>query len=326
MEEFNQISPHKAENEIKQEIRIGRRVTWVGFWSNIVLSVLKILAGVFGRSSAMVADGVHSASDLLTDVVVLIVIGASRKKADNSHSYGHGKIETFATFVIAVMLAAVGIGIFIDGLERVIASLHGAHLPQPGWIALAMALVSIIVKEWLFHYTRNAGRKIGSSVMEANAWHHRSDAFSSLATLIGIAGAMFLGVRWRILDPLAAMLVSVLIVVMSYQMARQSVRELLEASLPEEITRPMTELIADTPGVKAYHHFKSRQNGNKKIVDLHIKLDPTLSLVEAHDIATEVEHRLQDKFGDVEVNIHMEPYLHPDACDLHDAACHLDNP
>lgn len=316
----------KSDLSIQQEIKIGRKVTWVGFWSNIALSVLKILAGIFGRSSAMIADGVHSASDLLTDIVVLVVLGASRKKADNSHAYGHGKIETFATFVIAVMLAAVGIGILIDGLERVISSLKGEILPQPGWIALAMAIVSIAVKEWLFRYTRNAGRKIGSMAMEANAWHHRSDAFSSLATLVGIAGAMFLGIRWRILDPLAAILVSVLIVIMSYKMARQSVMELLEASLPEEISRPMTQIIADTPGVRAYHHFRSRQNGTKKIVDLHIKLDPTISLVQAHDIASDVERRLREAFGDVEVNVHMEPYLHPDACDLHDSTCHLNTP
>lgn len=310
----------------QQEIKIGRKVTWVGFWSNIGLSILKVLAGIFGRSSAMIADGIHSASDLLTDVVVLVVIGMSRKKADISHAYGHGKIETFATFIIAVLLAAVGVGIFIDGFERVVRSLHGEALPQPGWIALAMAIISIAVKEWLFRYTRRAGRKIGSMAMEANAWHHRSDAFSSLATLVGIAGAMFLGVKWRILDPLAAMLVSVLIVIMSYKMAQQSIRELLEASLPEEETRKMTEIIANTPGVLAYHHFRSRQNGSKKIVDLHIKLDPGMSLVQAHDVATDVERRLRDAFGDVEVNVHMEPYLHPDACDLHDAECHLRNP
>lgn len=219
---------------VSEEVRLGRHVTWVGFWTNAGLSVLKILAGIFGRSSAMIADGVHSASDLVTDVAVLIVIGVSRKKADSSHSYGHGKIETFVTFLISLLLAAVGIGILIDGVERGIAYFKGSDILQPTWIALTMAVVSILVKEWLFRYTRSTARKIGSTAMEANAWHHRSEAFSSLATLAGIAGAMFLGPDWRFLDPLAAVIVSFLIIAMSLNMAKTSVKELLEASLPKE--------------------------------------------------------------------------------------------
>lgn len=299
------------EGDTSSEIKIGRKVTWVGFWTNVVLSILKVLAGIFGRSSAMIADGIHSASDLITDVAVIIVLGVSRKKADNSHAYGHGKIETFVTFLISLLLVAVGIGIGIDGVERAIQSLHGVELPQPTWLALGMAIISIIVKEWLFRYTRNAARKIHSSSMEANAWHHRSDAYSSLATLFGIAGAMFFGAKWRILDPLAAVFVSILICIMAYQMAKQSISELVEASLPKDVTRRMEEIVTSTPGVKDYHHLRTRQNGNTKIVDLHIKLDPDLSLVKAHDIATEVEKRLKEEFDPVVVNVHMEPYKGP---------------
>lgn len=292
-----------------QEVKVGRHVTWVGFWANILLSILKVLAGIFGRSSAMIADGVHSASDLLTDVAVLIVIGASRKKADKSHAYGHGKIETFVTFLIALLLACVGAGIFIDGFKRAIECFRGVVLPQPGWIALGMAILSILAKEWLFRYTRSAARKIHSTAMEANAWHHRSDAFSSMATLVGITGAMFFGERWRVLDPLAAVFVSVLIFIMAYKMARQATSELLEATLPKEITSEMVKIIETTPGVKAFHHFRTRQNGNTKIIDLHIKLDPEISLVKAHDIATDVERRLKERFDPVVVNIHMEPLI-----------------
>lgn len=288
---------------------MGRHVTWVGFWTNVGLSAFKILAGIFGRSSAMIADGIHSASDLLTDVVVLVVIGISRRKADSSHSYGHGKIETFATFIIALLLGAVGIGIFIDGLERVILSLGGETLPRPGWIALGMAVVSIIAKEWLFRYTMAAARRIQSSALEANAWHHRSDALSSLATTVGIAGAMFLGVRWRILDPVAAMFVSVLIVVMAWRLASGAVKELVEASLPREVTDRMKHIIVNTPGVKSFHELRTRRNGNRMIVDVHIKVDPQLTIVEGHDIATEVEVRLRDAFSPVSVNIHIEPYF-----------------
>lgn len=294
--------------DTSEEVRIGRKVTWVGFWTNAGLSVLKILAGVFGRSSAMIADGVHSASDLLTDIAVLIVIGVSRKKADSSHSYGHGKIETFVTFLIALLLAAVGIGILVDGVERGVEFFKGGIILRPTWIALIMAIVSILVKEWLFHYTRSAARKISSSAMEANAWHHRSDAFSSLATLAGVAGAMFLGPGWRFLDPLAAVVVSALIIAMACNMAKTSVRELLEASLPKEESDRIKQIIETTPGVKDFHHLRSRSNGNTKIIDFHIKLDPNLSLKAAHDIASNVENRIKEEFSPAVVNIHMEPY------------------
>lgn len=291
----------------KEEIRIGRRVTWVGFWANVALSVFKVLAGIVGRSSAMVADGIHSASDLLTDVVVLIVIGKSRRHPDSSHSYGHGKIETFASFIISLLLAAVSVGIFVDGLERVIDACHGTVIPQPGWIALIMAIISIGVKEWLFRYTRSAARKISSAAMEANAWHHRSDSLSSFATLVGIGGAMFFGVKWRVLDPIAAMAVSVLIVIMSYKLAVGAVKELLEASLPDDITDQMKEIINGTKGVVGFHNFQSRQNGSRYLVNVHIKMSPDLSLVEAHDIATDVEHRLRRAFPHISVVVHMEP-------------------
>lgn len=297
-----------SDSKSAAEIRLGRHVTWVGFWTNSALSVLKILAGVFGRSSAMVADGIHSASDLLTDVAVIAVIGKARKSPDKEHSYGHGKIETFVTFLIALLLGAVGVGIFIDGAERALASLRGEILEKPEWIALIMAVLSIASKEWLFRYTRTAARKIGSKAMEANAWHHRSDAFSSLATLVGVAGAMFLGIKWRILDPLAAVLVSVLIVSMAWKMARDVVRELLESSLPADVTDKMMKIISGTPGVMAFHHLRTRQNGSTKIVDVHILMDPELSIVQAHEIATDVEHRLKEDFSPIVVNVHMEPY------------------
>ncbi|MDE6342096.1 MAG: cation diffusion facilitator family transporter [Muribaculaceae bacterium] len=303
------MNPDKPEENVAQEeIRVGKHVTWIGFWTNMALSVLKILAGVIGRSSAMIADGIHSASDLITDIAVVLVLGVSRKKADSSHSYGHGKIETFVTFIIALLLAAVGIGILVDGVKRAIAFFEGESISSPTWIALAMAIVSILAKEWLFRFTRKAARRIHSPAMEANAWHHRSDAFSSLATLAGIAGAMFLGPGWRFLDPLAAALVSVLIITMAVKMARTSVRELLEASLPASEAESIRQIILSTPGVRDYHHFRSRSNGNTRIIDFHIKLDPDITLRRAHDIATTVENAIKENFSPAVVNIHMEPY------------------
>lgn len=289
-------------------VKVGRHVTWVGFWANILLSVFKILAGVIGRSSAMIADGIHSASDLVTDVVVLTVIGVSRRKENEQYTYGHGKYETFATFIIAVLLGFVGIGMFYDGLTGCIKSLQGEVLPRPGYIALIMAVISIAAKEWLFRYTRAAGRKIGSAALEANAWHHRSDALSSLATVVGIAGAMFLGEHWRVLDPLAAMVVSVLIVIMAVKLAVPSTHELLERSLPAETTADIEHIVAETPGVIAYHHFRSRRNGSRLIADLHIKVDPDITVDQGHEIASLVEKRLRERYGNMLTNIHVEPY------------------
>lgn len=290
-----------------ENVRYGRRVTWAGFWCNAGLSALKVWAGVVGRSSAMVADGIHSASDLLTDMVVLVVIGASRRKADHEHTYGHGKIETFATFLIAMLLIAVGLGIGAEGVGRIVQSLRGVELESPGWVALAMAFVSIAVKEWLFRYTRRAGERIGSSAMVANAWHHRSDALSSLATLAGIGGAMFLGVQWRVLDPLAAVVVSVLIIMMGVKMCRGAVGELMERSLPEAETDHLVDIISSTEGVLSFHHLRTRRNGSTRIIDVHVKMDGDITLHHAHDIATEVETRLKEAYDDTIINIHMEP-------------------
>ncbi|MDE6528995.1 MAG: cation diffusion facilitator family transporter, partial [Muribaculaceae bacterium] len=199
----------------EQAVRLARHVTWVGFWMNALLGVIKVLAGVFGRSAAMVADGVHSFSDFVTDIIVLIFVGIGRRKANVEYQYGHGKFETFATMLLALILGVVGVLFFVDGAEKTLRAMHGEQLPAPGWIAMVTAVASIAAKEWLYRYTRRAGEKIHSAVVVANAWHHRSDAFSSLATLAGIGGAMFFGVHWRVLDPVAAMVVRVFIVMVS---------------------------------------------------------------------------------------------------------------
>lgn len=290
-------------------VKVARCVTWVGFWINALLSAVKIAAGIVGRSGAMVADGVHSLSDFITDIIVILFVGMSRRKADSNYQYGHGKYETFATMLIAIFLAIVAAGFFYDGAERVWRTINGHELPRPGMIALVVAVVSIVSKEWLFQYTNRWGERIGSASVVANAWHHRSDSLSSMATLAGIAGAMFLGSRWRVLDPIAAMVVSVFIFIVAWKIGMPSVRELLEASLPKDVTHLMWKVIGGTPGVEGFHHFRSRRNGVASILDFHIKVKPGITVVQGHEIATEVERRLRDKFGDdLIVNIHVEPY------------------
>ncbi|HRU72578.1 MAG TPA: cation diffusion facilitator family transporter, partial [Paludibacteraceae bacterium] len=180
------------------------KVTWVGFFANLVLSIAKLLAGIFGRSGAMIADAVHSISDFATDVVVLAFVKVSAKPKDEGHDYGHGKYETLATVIIGLALFAVGVGILINSIELIRQVVDGVVIERPGLIALVAAAVSIVVKEALYWYTILAARRVNSPAMEANAWHHRSDAFSSIGTLIGIGGAYFLGEQWRVLDPIAA--------------------------------------------------------------------------------------------------------------------------
>lgn len=301
-------------NETEQISDIDRekkaaRVTWVGFFTNLILSAAKIVAGVVGRSSAMVADGIHSLSDFVTDFIVIIFIKISSKNEDSDHPYGHGKFETFATMLISFALFIVAIGIFYSGSVKIYEVLNGRTIDRPTYLALIMAAVSIVVKERLYWYTIIIGRKIESPAVIANGWHHRSDAFSSIGTLIGISGAMFLGERWRILDPITSVIVGIFIIGVAYKLARPSIQELLEMSLPQEIEQNIEQKIQATPGVITFHHLRTRKNGNAFIIDMHIKVDARSSIVEAHDIATHVENNLKAAFGKhTQVNVHIEPY------------------
>lgn len=301
-------------NETEQTSDIDRekkaaRVTWVGFFTNLILSAAKIVAGVVGRSSAMIADGIHSLSDFVTDFIVIIFIKISAKNEDSDHPYGHGKFETFATMLISFALFIVAIGIFYSGSVKIYEVLNGRTIERPTYLALVMAAVSIVVKEGLYWYTIIVGRKIESPAVIANGWHHRSDAFSSIGTLIGISGAMFLGERWRILDPITSVIVGIFIIGVAYKLARPSIQELLEMSLPQEIERNIEQKIQETPGVITFHHLRTRKNGNTFIIDMHIKVDARSSIVEAHDIATHVENNLKAAFGKrTQVNVHIEPY------------------
>ncbi len=309
MNDINPCTGPATRYSDSETVRIARRVTWTGFWVNAALGGLKIGAGIVGRSSAMVADGIHSLSDFITDLIVIVLIGVSRRKANSNYQYGYGKYETFATMIIAMALAVVAVIIFYESARNVTLTLRGDVLPRPGMIALVMAIVSIAAKELLFHYTIRWGRRIGSDAVVANGWHHRSDAFSSIATLAGIVGAMFLGEKWRILDPVAAMLVSVFILIVAIRIGLPSVRELLEVSLPPELTKRILDVTRSTPGVITFHRFRSRRNGSRLILDLHIKVDPGISVEEGHDIADNVEQRIKNATGQrMIINIHVEPY------------------
>lgn len=283
-------------------------VTLTGSAVNAVLILLKFIAGFVGRSSAMVADAVHSLSDFISDIIVLVFVKIAGKPKDKGHDYGHGKYETLATMIIGILLVIVGIGLMINGIEAVVRSIGGEALPRPTMLALVIAVVSIISKEWLYRYTLKTGKKVGSQAVEANAWHHRSDAVSSLGTLVGIAGAMFFGVGWRILDPIAAIVVSVFIIKSGYDIVKPCISELLEASLPEDKEKKIISLVTGIPGIEYVHNLRTRRIGNGIAVDLHAKMNGNLSLSEAHEKATAAENAIRSAFGaNSIINIHMEP-------------------
>ena len=301
-------------NKEAEKLRIERnteasKVTWLGFWVNMLLSVGKVLAGIFGRSGAMLADGIHSLSDFITDVIVLVFMKLSSKNTDQTHDYGHGKFETFATFIISVALFAVAILLMISGAKKIIASLMGNVIDKPGYIALIAAAVSIISKEWLFRKTRAVGEKINSQAVIANGWHHRSDALSSVGTLIGISGAIFMGTQWRILDPIASIIVSVFIIGVAIKLLRPAVEELTDASLSDSVEEEIASIVKSVEGVEGMHNMKTRKSGNGYIIDLHIKVDPNMTVIKAHDeIASKIEDLLREKFGpQTQTSIHVEP-------------------
>lgn len=285
-----------------------RRITLWGALVNVLLTVFKLIAGVLGRSSAMVADGVHSLSDLLSDAVVLVFTHISSKGRDRDHSFGHGKFETLATLIVSVILVAVGAELMAGGIKSITGVLNGEQIPKPGYIALWAALASIIFKEILYHVTVRVGRKVDSPVVIANAWHHRSDALSSVGALFGIGGAILLGEKWTMLDPVASCCISVAIIVVAVKMALPSLAELLETSLPEDVENEIRSVVSEVEGVDDVHELKTRRNGISFIIDAHVAVNPDLSLVQAHDIATAVEVALRDKFGpETQINIHVEP-------------------
>lgn len=287
----------------------AKKITLVGFFINALLTVLKLVAGIIGRSGAIVADAVHSLSDFLTDIVVLIGFKLTSKPEDECHNYGHDKYETIATVIISLALAIVGYQILKSGVTNVLLVLKGENLPKPGMIALIAAVISIISKELLYRYTVIKGKKINSSSVIANAWHHRSDAFSSIGTMIGIGGAIILGQRWTILDPIASIIVSLFIFKVAYDIFIPSINELVERSLSNEERLRIETLIKEFHDIKDYHKLRMRKLGTKTVIECHIMVDETLNIKEAHDISTEMESKIKNLIGDISIiTIHIEPF------------------
>ena len=288
------------------------RVTLWGSAVNFLLVVCKFVAGVLGGSAAMVADAVHSISDFVTDVVVLLFVRLSGKPCDVDHEFGHGKYETLATALIGLMLGGVGLGVLWSGGLEIVSWLQGETLRAPGLIALGAALLSLLSKELLYQWTVRQGRRLRSAAVVANAWHHRSDALSSLGTTAGIGGAIVLGEAWRVLDPLAAVVVSVLILKVAMQLFVPSMEELLEKSLPDEEEKEIRAVILEQPGCTDPHNLRTRRIGNYCAIDVHFRMDGRTTIDEAHRATREIEDRLRERFGSQTlINTHVEPVKPP---------------
>lgn len=284
------------------------KVTLLGSVGNLVLLSFKFVAGIVAGSSAMVADAVHSLSDFLTDLIVLVFVRIGAKPQDESHDYGHGKFETLATLFVALALVGAAIGIIVSGSLKIARWLQGETLETPGMLALWAALLSILVKEILFRYTIARGRALESPAVVANAWHHRSDALSSIGAAVGIGGAILLGQRWAVLDPLASIVVGGMLVKVAWDLLRESTGELTDSSLSAETEREIEEIIRSFPQVSEPHNLRTRRIGNRIAIEAHVRLDGAMSLNEAHDIVSDIERKIRDHFGHgTIVTIHMEP-------------------
>ncbi len=285
-----------------------RRITLVGSAGNVLLVIVKLIAGVVGHSSAMIADAVHSLSDLLTDFIVLLFVGISARPQDSSHDYGHGKFETLASLMVSIALIGAAIGIIVSGASKFAAWLGGADLQSPGKLALWVAVISILVKELMYQYTARKGRDLESQALVANAWHHRSDALSSIGAAIGIAGAVLLGGRWTVLDPLASIVVGAMLIAVALKIMRPSLGELTDESLSEAQESEIMGIISSFPEVSEPHNLRTRHIGNKVAIEAHIRMDGEMTLNSVHQITYEIERKLKDRFGaDTIVTLHMEP-------------------
>ena len=285
------------------------RVTLLGSVVNLLLLVFKFVAGVLGHSAAMIADAVHSLSDFVTDLIVIVFVKISSKPEDADHAYGHGKYETLASCIIGLALIVVGVMMGYNAMVKIVDVVkNGTELASPGIIALAAAVLSIVLKEWMFHLTRKVAREVDSPAVEANAWHHRSDALSSVGTAIGIGGAVLLGSKWAVLDPIAALVVSVFIVLQAAKILSDAIGQLMEKSLPRDVEQRICEIVYEEEGTSDIHHLRTRKIGSQISIELHVRMNGYLTLREVHDKSIAIEKRLRAAFGDsTYINLHVEP-------------------
>ncbi len=290
------------------DVKEINKVTLVAILVNLSLSGIKISAGLFGNSRALFADGLHSLSDFSTDIVAYLGARLGKKPPDDYHNYGYGKYESLSTLIISLFLGFVAVQIFIDGLESILSVIRGGTIEPPSWLAFAAALASIALNEGLFRYALSVGKKIQSDSIIANAWHHRSDGWTSVGALVGIGGAILLGGEWAVLDPVAALIVSLLVLKIAIQTFLPAIRELMDFSVDQKLLDQIYSTIEQHKEIQEYHNLRSRKVSGKIILEFHILLDGNFSLKKSHDIADTLEEELKDLLGkNAIITIHIEP-------------------
>lgn len=282
--------------------KLKTRASYVGAAINVFQMLIKISFGILGQSAALIADGIHSLSDLLSDLLVIIAVRLGSREADHEHPYGHRRFETIATVILGVGLIAVGGAIAWSVMERMA---HPEHLPVPNVLSLAIAAVSILVNEWLYHYTKRIAKKTRSKLLLANAWHQRSDAISSLVVLFGI-GAVMLG--YPLADAVAAIVVALMVAKIGLNLVLDSIKELVDTSLPPALVNEIRTAIHAIDGVEGIHLLRTRQMGEDALIDAHIVVDPRITVSEGHMIGDIVRDDLIRRFDDVmDVLVHVDP-------------------
>ena len=296
---------NKKTNNVSTENALAMKVSGVSIAVNLLLSVLKLIAGILAHSGAMISDAVHSASDVGSTFIVMIGVTLSGKKSDKEHQYGHERMECVSSIILSGLLLATGLGIGLGGVENILKSSHVEAIAIPGALALVAAVVSIVVKEWMFWYTRGAAKKINSGALMADAWHHRSDAMSSVGAFVGIFGARM---GFPILDPLASVVICLLIVKAAVDIFRDAIDKMVDHSCDEKTEDQMRETILKVDGVQRIDLLQTRLFGSKMYVDIEIAADGAQTLEAAHDIAEKVHHVIEETFAEVKhCMVHVNP-------------------
>ena len=286
--------------------KIAMRVSRNSIYGNLLISIAKFLAGVIGHSSAMISDAIHSASDVFSTIVVMIGVKIGGKESDKNHQYGHERLESVASLILALTLAVTGCGIGYGGLKTIIAGSEGASIQVPTALPLAAAILSIVAKEGMYWYTMRAAVQINSGALKADAWHHRSDALSSVGSLVGIGGAML---GYPILDPIASVIICVFILKAAFDIFRDAIGKMTDEACDDRMVEAVKALVVRQQGVLALDDIKTRMFGNKAYVDIEISVDGNLLLKEAHNSAEKVHDEVEHNFPEVKhCMVHVNPY------------------
>ena len=302
------IADEPSESDVKntpytaaERAKVAKSSTMVSVWVNVVLSILQIVVGFFAKSQALIADGIHSLSDLLSDFVVLIANHHSQKEADEDHPYGHQRFETAASLFLGGILLTVGAGMILTSVEKI---MDPESIPDVAPVALGIAVLTLFAKEGLFRYMLSAAKRVKSSMLVANAWHARSDAASSLVVAIGILGHLL---GYKILDPIAALIVGLMIARMGWRFGSEAFNDLMDRGVDEQELQEITHTLNTTPGVLGVHDIRTRKMGDMVLVDAHIEVDRTLTVEQGHDIAVAAREAVMHRHRVLDLMAHVDP-------------------